>query len=90
ISALNVLSPGEARTRARQLDDARARFVERFFHRDIADPVGYDLVLNTDRLSLAKAARLAAALVAGPSRGAATGGTPSPTKERQSPALRLG
>jgi cytidylate kinase len=39
-------------------DQGRARYLQRYFHRDIDDPLLYDLVINTDRIALDSAARL--------------------------------
>ncbi len=33
-------------------DEDRAAFVQHHFHRDIADPLAYDLVINTGRLGI--------------------------------------
>jgi cytidylate kinase len=44
------MSVGDARRYMVDLDKGRREFVERFFHRDIADPHQYDLVINVDRL----------------------------------------
>jgi cytidylate kinase len=41
-----------------ELDAGRAEFCRRHFHRDIHDPLEYDLVINTARLSIAAAAEL--------------------------------
>ena len=41
-----------------ELDAARAEFCRRHFHRDIQDPLEYDLVINTARLSVEAAAEL--------------------------------
>jgi cytidylate kinase len=41
-----------------KVDHGRKELVEKFFHRDIADPELYDLVLHVDRLGLATAADL--------------------------------
>jgi cytidylate kinase len=38
-----------ARRFVAEVDEGRREFVERFFHRDIADPHHYDLVLNVER-----------------------------------------
>ncbi len=42
----------EARRRMEKVDRGRREFVQRYFHRDIADPRQYDLVLNTGRLGI--------------------------------------
>ncbi|SDU00296.1 Cytidylate kinase-like family protein [Verrucomicrobium sp. GAS474] len=63
LPGLSPLSLAEARARAKKIDRARMRFIGHYFHRDIDDPHGYDMTLNTDRLSLEEAARMVAALV---------------------------
>jgi cytidylate kinase len=63
LTALTGLSLEEARSRAQKVDRARTRFIGHYFHRDIRDPHGYDMVLNSDRLSVDEAARLVAQLV---------------------------
>jgi cytidylate kinase len=39
-------------------DGGRRRFVKRYFHQDINDPLLYHLVINTDRISYEEATRL--------------------------------
>jgi cytidylate kinase len=39
-------------------DNGRAEFVRRYFHRDVADPQLYDLVINLERTSRDAAAEL--------------------------------
>ncbi len=51
------VSASDARRYMAELDKGRAEFVEQFFHRDIADPHQYDLVINVDRLGKAGAVR---------------------------------
>ncbi|MBU6401442.1 MAG: cytidylate kinase family protein [Verrucomicrobia bacterium] len=41
-----------------QHDRGRARYLRKYFHRDINDPLLYHLILNTDRFSCEEAARL--------------------------------
>lgn len=53
----------KARAHVQKLDRARRRYVMAHFDRDIDDPLGYDLVLNTDNLSDREAARAIAGLV---------------------------
>lgn len=43
-----------------ELDAARAEFCQRHFHRDVRDPLEYDLVINAARLSVEAAAELIA------------------------------
>ena len=47
IRQLRGISYGEAERLVSQIDHERAAFVQHHFHRDIHDPIGYDLVLNT-------------------------------------------
>ncbi len=51
------LDEGEARRRRLQLDASRARLVAAYFERDIDDPLLYDCVWNTDRVSFEEIAR---------------------------------
>jgi cytidylate kinase len=39
-------------------DDDRSAFIRTLYGRDISDPLGYDLVLNSDRLALEALAEL--------------------------------
>jgi cytidylate kinase len=52
----------EARARCRRVDAERAAYVRRFYRLDIRDPLLYDCVLNTSRLTLEQAAELAVAV----------------------------
>lgn len=45
-----------ARTYAEEVDRGRAEFVQRFFHRDIADPHLYDMVINVQWSGIESAA----------------------------------
>ena len=42
----------EAKRRVLRTESARRAFVRKYFHADIADPVNYDLVINTGALSI--------------------------------------
>jgi hypothetical protein len=53
------LQPKEARERMERTDRGRGDYVKRFYGRDIADPRLYDAVINTSRLGLDKATRIA-------------------------------
>jgi len=46
------LSRAAAQKLVRERDQSRAAFVERYFHRDLDDAAGYDLVANSSRLGL--------------------------------------
>jgi cytidylate kinase len=52
------LSEHEARRWVEETDQRRSRFVREQFHRDPDDPVQYDLILNSSRLSVADCADL--------------------------------
>jgi cytidylate kinase len=52
------LSRPEATALVDRLDSGRTEFCRRHFHHDITDPLEYDLVINTDRLSDQAAAEL--------------------------------
>ncbi len=56
------LDEKEARTRLERTDRERADYVKRFYGRDIGDATLYDVVLNTSRLGLERAARIAVAV----------------------------
>ena len=55
--ATNGLGEVAARRNIDESDAARADFLERFFDLDHEEPTHYDLVVNTDRLSVDQAAR---------------------------------
>jgi cytidylate kinase len=42
----------EAKRRVLRTESARRAFVRKYFHADIADPVNYDLMINTGALSI--------------------------------------
>ena len=52
------LDPDRARRLVRKNDQQRAGFIKYYFDRDWDDPLGYDLVINTSRLSEEGAVRL--------------------------------
>lgn len=52
------LDPDYARMLVRKKDQQRAGFIKYYFDRDWDDPLGYDLVINTSRLSEEGAVRL--------------------------------
>jgi hypothetical protein len=52
------MTPKDAENYTRQTDSARAGYVSRHLHREIADPAAYHLVINTDRFSDTLAARI--------------------------------
>jgi cytidylate kinase len=52
-----------AATKARQMDEDRRRYVQRYFHRDVHDPLLYDVQINTGRTTIDEAAALIEQLV---------------------------
>jgi len=56
------LSESEAAKLVREQDQARGRYVRRYFNAEIDDPTLYDVTLNTDRLGFARAAEVIAQL----------------------------
>jgi cytidylate kinase len=50
----------EAKQLMAEIDDNRAQFVQRYFHRDIADPHLYDLVVNLEHIPRSAAVELIA------------------------------
>jgi len=52
-----------AASKARRMDDDRRRYVQRYFHRDVLDPLLYDIQINTGRTTIDEAAALIERLV---------------------------
>ena len=52
------LDPDRARMLVRKSDQQRAGFIKYYFDRDWDDPLGYDLVINTERLTEESAVRM--------------------------------
>ena len=52
------LNAVEARRRMEKVDRGRSEFVQRYFHRDIANPRHYDMVVNSGRLGIDAATNL--------------------------------
>jgi cytidylate kinase len=52
-----------AADKARRMDDDRRRYVQRYFHRDVLDPLLYDVQINTGRTTIDEAAALIEQLV---------------------------
>jgi cytidylate kinase len=52
------LAAAEAAKKVREEDQARRRYLRRYFDADIDDPLLYDLVINTGRLGFARSAEL--------------------------------
>ena len=49
------LSPDEARRRVIRTESNRRAFVRKYFYADIADPVHYDLVINSESMGIDRA-----------------------------------
>lgn len=60
------ISLEEAGRRVRDIDAHRARYHRQYYHRDWADPAGYDLVVNTGWLGIERAATVIVAAVRKP------------------------
>jgi cytidylate kinase len=52
-----------AESRARRMDDDRRRYVQRYFHRDVNDPLLYDVQINTGRTTFDEGASMIERLV---------------------------
>jgi len=52
------LNDEDARNEISRIDDGSREFVKRYFRADIADPVNYDIVINTNHLSIDGAASI--------------------------------
>ncbi len=59
-------SRDEAAAEVKKVDDQRRQFVSTYFNSNLDDPTRYDMVFNTDRISVDEAARLIAQLVSSP------------------------
>jgi len=57
------LTLAQARTALRREDRGRARYLRKYFDEDVANPLLYHLTLNTDHVSLDRAAHLLAEIV---------------------------
>jgi hypothetical protein len=55
---MHMLDAKQAARLLEKLDRERARFVSDHFHKNSADPAGYDVVLNVSHFSPADCARL--------------------------------
>jgi len=63
IAERNRCTRSEAATEIKTVEAHRRHFVSTYFHSDLEDNSRYDLILNTDRLSIEDCARLIAQLV---------------------------
>jgi cytidylate kinase len=59
-----------AAAKAREMDDIRRRYVQRYFHRDVLDPLLYDVQINTGRTTIDEAVTMIEQLVRGESHAA--------------------
>lgn len=66
IAKLKNCSWDEAATEVREVDDQRHHFVSSYFHSNLDDTEHYDMLFNTDRISIEEAAYLIAQLVSSP------------------------
>lgn len=57
------VKPAEAAQMVRDLDEARRRYVRRYFRSDVADPLHYHLTINSAHTGFKKAAQIIADLV---------------------------
>jgi len=57
------LGPAEAAQRVRDMDEAKSRYVRRYFRVDVADPLNYHLTINTAYTGFQKAAQIITNLV---------------------------
>jgi cytidylate kinase len=60
------LSRDEAAAEVRTVDHQRRHFALTHFHADLDEPTRYDMIFNTDRVSVEESARLIAQLVSSP------------------------
>jgi len=60
------LSPHDALAEVRRVDHQRSQFVSTYFHSHLDDATKFDMVFNTDRVSVEEAAELIAHLVQSP------------------------
>jgi len=63
IEEYHQLKPAEAAQMVRELDEARRRYVRRYFRTDVEDPLHYHLTINSAHTGFKKAAQIIADLV---------------------------
>jgi cytidylate kinase len=66
VAAQKQCSWDEAAEEVRTVDHQRRHFGTAHFHSDLEDPAHYDMIFNTDRVSVEESARLIAQLVSSP------------------------
>jgi len=52
ISRIRGVDETEAAKLVEKVDAERSAFIRRMFHRDIEDPIAYDLLINTARIGM--------------------------------------
>ena len=52
------INEGDARKEMARFDDGNREFVKRYFRANIADPINYDIVINTNHLNIEGAASI--------------------------------
>jgi cytidylate kinase len=57
VAEAHGVSKKEAQRRVARTESDRRAFIRKYFHSDIADPINYDMVLNTGTLSIESAAK---------------------------------
>ncbi len=60
VSEREGMSPAEARIKVNRVDQERSEFFQKHFSTNIADPLGFDLLINTSSLSLECGAQVVA------------------------------
>lgn len=70
LCARGACDPRSAGASIRRMDDARHAYIRRYHNADWRDPLLYDLIVNTGRVSIAHAADLVAGIVRGGQSGA--------------------
>jgi cytidylate kinase len=58
IQAFDKLTKKETQARIKREDRGRRRYVKRYYGKDVADPLHYHLVINTDLVTLCQAAAI--------------------------------
>lgn len=61
------ISPAEAERRIIRTESDRRAFIRKYFNEDIADPLNYDLIINTESISLDKSVAAVCTILSGKS-----------------------
>ncbi|MGH7635151.1 MAG: AAA family ATPase, partial [Gemmatimonadaceae bacterium] len=64
-------SAGTASAKAKEMDEVRRRYVQRYFSQDLRDPLLYDVHINTGRMSVEEAVGVVEQMVHGAPAGVA-------------------